>query len=188
MGLKSTKGALISQPQHGAPAELAGLKSGDVVVALNGEKIDGPRDLARRVALLGPKKSVDLTYLRSGAEKTVKLTLGLLPDEKEARADVETGKGGAEVAGLGVEVAPASEAGAGREGVVVTGIDPNSTAAQKGLRQGDVIVEAAGQVVNSRIDLSSAINSAREAGRKSVLFRVKSADGMKFIALPTKAG
>ena len=77
---------------------------------------------------------------------------------------------------------------AGREGVVVTGIDPNSTAAQKGLRQGDVIVEAAGQVVNSRIDLSSAIDSAREAGRKSVLFRVKSADGMKFIALPTKAG
>lgn len=188
LGLKSTKGALISQPQHGAPAELAGLKSGDVVVALNGEKIDGPRDLARRVALLGPKKSVDLTYLRSGAEKTVKLTLGLLPDEKEARAEVETGKGGAEVAGLGVEVAPASEAGAGREGVVVTGIDPNSTAAQKGLRQGDVIVEAAGQVVNSRIDLSSAIDSAREAGRKSVLFRVKSADGMKFIALPTKAG
>jgi serine protease Do len=187
LGLKSTKGALISQPQHGAPAEQAGLKSGDIVLALNGEKIDGPRDLARRVAILGPKKSVDLTYLRAGSEKTVRLTLGLLPEEKEARADVETGKGGAEVAGLGVEVASAIEAGAGREGVVVTDIDPNSAAAQKGLRQGDIIVEAGGQVVNSRVDLSSAIESAREAGRKSVLFRVKSADGMRFIALPTKA-
>ena len=187
LGLKSTKGALISQPQHGAPAEQAGLKSGDIVIALNGEKIDGPRDLARRVAILGPKTSVDLTYLRAGSDKTVRLTLGLLPEETEARADVQTGKGGAEVAGLGVEVAPAIEAGAGREGVVVTDIDPNSAAAQKGLRQGDIIVEAGGQVVNSRVDLSSAIESAREAGHKSVLFRVKSVDGMRFIALPTKA-
>ena len=189
MGLKSTKGALVSQPQPGAPAEAAGLKAGDVITAVNGEKIDGPRELARRIATLGPKKTVDLTYLRHGAEKSAKLTLGVLPDEKEARADTESTGGGSAVAGLGVEVAPAAQVrGAGGEGLVVTGIDPDSTAAQKGVRQGDVIVEAAGRPINSQGDLTSAIDAARQDGRKSVLLRLKSADGMKFVAVPTKAG
>ena len=135
------------------------------------------------------KKTVDLTYLRHGSEKSAKLTLGVLPDEKEARADTESTGGGSAVAGLGVEVAPAAQVrGAGGEGLVVTGIDPDSTAAQKGVRQGDVIVEAAGRPINSQGDLTSAIDAARQDGRKSVLLRLKSADGMKFVAVPTKAG
>ena len=189
MGLKSTKGALVAQPQKGAPAEEAGLKSGDVIVAVNGEKIETPRELARKIAALGPKKTVEITYLRNGAEKTAKLTLGTLPEEKEARADDSPGEHGAEVSGLGVEVAPASEVrGAGKEGLLVTDIDPSGVAAQKGLRRGDVIVEAGGQSVNSRGDLSAALDAARKEGRRSVLLRVKSADGAKFVAVPVKAG
>lgn len=190
MGLKSTKGALIAQPQKGAPAEEAGLKAGDVITAVNGEKIETPRELARKIAAMGPKKSVDITFLRNGAEKTVKLTLGVLPEEKEARADNDFGGGdGGEITGLGIEVAPASEVrGAGREGVIVTDIDPSGSAAQKGVRRGDVIVEAGGQTVNSRADLASAFDAARKEGRRSVLLRVKSADGMKFVAVPVKAG
>jgi serine protease Do len=190
MGLKSTKGALVSQPQRGGPADAAGLKAGDVVVAVNGEKIDGPRDLARRIAALGPKKSADIVFLRGGAEKSVRLTLGALPEEKQARADTGSGGGaGEDVAGLGVEVAPAAEVGgAGREGVVVTNVDPDGAAALKGVRRGDVIVEASGRPINSGGDLASVLDSARSEGRKSVLLRVRSGDGMKFIALPTKVG
>jgi serine protease Do len=191
MGLKSTKGALISQPQPGAPAEAAGLKSGDVITAVNGETVDGPRELARRIAALGPKKTVDLTYLRNGSEKTAKLTLGVLPEEKQAHADAdnESARGGSAVAGLGVQVTPAAQVqGAGAAGLVVTEIDPESVAAQKGIRRGDVIVEAAGRPINSQSDLSSAIDSARQDGRKYLLLRLKSADGMKFVAVPTKAG
>jgi serine protease Do len=189
MGLKSTKGALVSQPQHGAPAETAGLKAGDVITAVNGETIEGPRELARRIAALGPKKTIDLTYLRNGVEKSAKLTLGVLPEEKEARADADNAGGGSAVAGLGVEVAPAAQVpGAGGAGLVVTDVDPDSAAAQKGVRPGDVIVEAAGRAINSQSDLSSALDAAREEGRKSVLLRLKSADGMKFVAVPTKAG
>lgn len=187
MGLKSTKGALIAQPQKGAPADQAGLKAGDVIVGVNGEKIDGPRELARRIAAMGPNKSVDLTYLRGGSEKSVKLTLGVLPDEKEARAETGASGSGGDVAGLGLEVAPAAEVrGAGREGVMVTDIDQNGAAAQKGVHRGDVIVEAGGQAVNSASDLTAAFEAARKEGRRSVLLRVKSADGMKFIAIPAK--
>jgi serine protease Do len=190
MGLKSTKGALVAQPQRGGPADAAGLKAGDIVVSVNGEKIESPRDLARRIAALGPKKSADIVFLRGGAEKSVRLTLGALPEEKQARADTGASPGaGEDVAGLGVEVAPAAEVGgAGREGVVVTNIDPDGAAALKGVRRGDVIVEASGRPVNSRGDLASVLDSARSEGRRSVLLRVKSEDGMKFIALPTKVG
>ncbi|MGD9540231.1 Do family serine endopeptidase [Methylocystis sp.] len=187
MGLKSMKGALIAQPQKGAPAEDAGLKAGDVIVAVNGEKIETPRDLARRIAALGPGKTVDLTYQRSGAEKNVKLKLGTLPDDREARADDENSERGPELSGLGIEVVPATEVrGAGREGVLVTDLDPSGAAAQKGLHRGDVIVEAGGRPVSSSSDLVAALESARKDGRRSVLLRVKSTDGAKFVAVPVK--
>jgi serine protease Do len=187
MGLKSTKGALIAQPQKGAPAEDAGLKAGDVIVAVNGEKIETSRDLARRIAALGPGKTVDIAYLRSGAERTVKLKLGTLPDEQEARADDDNSGRGPELSGLGIEVLPASEVrGAGKEGIIVTDLDPSGAAAQKGLRRGDVIVEAGGQPVSSSRDLAAALETARKDGRRSVLLRVKSVDGAKFIAVPVK--
>jgi serine protease Do len=187
MGLKSVKGALIAQPQKGAPAEEAGLKAGDVIVAVNGEKIETSRDLARRIAALGPGKTADIAYLRSGAERTVKLKLGTLPDEQEARADDENSGRSQELSSLGIEVVPATEVrGAGREGIIVTDIDPSGAAAQKGLRRGDVIVEAGGQPVSSSRDLAAVLDAARKDGRRSVLLRVKSADGAKFVAVPVK--
>ncbi|WP_018265703.1 Do family serine endopeptidase [Methylosinus sp. LW4] len=188
LGLKTSKGALIAQPQRGGPAEAAGLKAGDVVTAVDGQKVDGPRDLARRIATLGPGKSAELTYLRNGAEKNVKLKLGKLPSEKETAAAESNDDGvepGAALAAYGIEVAPAAEVRGGRggEGLIIVGIDPNGAAAQKGLRQGDVIVEANGQTLKGRGDLQAAIDSAKKEGRKSVLLRVKSPEGARFVAL-----
>ncbi len=184
LGLKSTKGALIAQPQKSGPAEAAGLKAGDIITGVDGEKIDGPRELARKIAAIGPGKTVELTYLRNGSEKTAKLKTGVLPEEREAKAEVGGDQGGA-LTGLGLEVAPASELrGAGAEGLYVTAIDPSGTAAQKGLRRGDVILEASGQPVNTRGELAAAFDAARKDGRKSVLLRVKSAEGTRFVAVP----
>jgi serine protease Do len=188
LGLKTTKGALVAQPQRGGPAEAAGLKAGDVITAVDGQKVDGPRDLARRIATLGPGKSADLTYLRNGAEKGVKLKLGKLPAEKDAVAETEEDgvERGSALAAYGLEVAPASELrgrSGGGEGLIIVGIDPNGSAAQKGLRQGDVIVEANGQTLKSRGDLQTAIDAVKKEGRKSVLLRIKSPEGTRFVAL-----
>jgi len=188
LGLKASKGALVAQPQRGGPAEAAGLKAGDVVTAVDGQKVDGPRDLARRIATLGPGKTAELTFLRNGAEKNVKLKLGKLPSEREAAAAEPNNDGvepGAALAAYGMEVAPAAEVRGGRggEGLIIVGIDPNGAAAQKGLRQGDVIVEANGQTLKARGDLQSAIDAAKKEGRKSVLLRVKSPEGARFVAL-----
>jgi serine protease Do len=190
LGLKSTKGALVASPTKGSPGDVAGLKSGDVIVAVDGEKIEGPRELSRKIAALGPGKSVDLTYLRGGAEKSVKLKLGTLPSEKELASADTSGLGdkvGA-LTGLGMEVAPAAQLrGGGSEGLAVTRVDPEGVAAQKGLRRGDVILEASGQAVESRGDLAAALEAAKKEGRKAVLLRVKSAEGTRFVALPVNA-
>jgi serine protease Do len=187
LGLKSTKGALVAQPQRGAPAEAAGLKSGDVITAIDGEKIDNPRALARKIAALGPGKTVDVTYLRSGAEKNVKMKLGALPEDKGQRVEVGGGGGeqGGEFGALGIEVMPASEVrGSGGEGLYITAIDPNGVAAQKGLRRGDVILEAGAHAVNSKSDLTAAFEAAKREGRKTVLLRAKSPEGTRFVAVP----
>mgnify|MGYP002381355513 CR=1 FL=1 len=187
LGLKSTKGALVAEAKSGPAAE-AGVKSGDVIVAVDGERIDGPRELARRIAGLGPDKKVDLTFVRNGAEKTVAVTLGKLPTDREAKADTSDAPSGSPLAGLGVELAPAADVpGAGKVGVVVAQVDPDGAGAQKGLRAGDVILEAAGKSVTTPAQVASAIKEAREEGRKAVLLRVKTGDATHFVALATKA-
>jgi len=183
LGLKATKGALVAEAQANAPAVAAGLKAGDVITAVNGERIDGPRELARKIAAAGPNRSVQLTYWRDGAEKSAHITLGKLP-EREARAERPAKAEKSTLAGLGVELAPAASLpGAGKDGVVVADIDPEGLAARKGLKTGDVILEAAGKPVARPSDISDALAAARKEGQKAVLLRVKSADGVRFLAL-----
>jgi serine protease Do len=185
LNLKGTKGALVAETQSGSPAAAAGLKSGDVIVGVNGDRIDGPRDLARRIAALGPEKKVDLTYVRDGSERTANVRLGTLPTEKEASISTPENTGRASLANLGLSLAPASSVSGAKEGVVVTEVDPDGVAAQKGLKSGDIILEAAGRPVSRPAEISSALDAAKKDGRKAVLLRVKSGDQTRFVALAT---
>jgi serine protease Do len=185
LGLKSTHGALVAQAQPNTPASQAGIASGDVITSVNGEAIDGPRELSRKVAALGPNATANLTYLRAGAEKTVSVKLGELPPEKEAKATPVPGKSSkTALAGFGLSLAPADEVpGAGKAGAVVTELDPEGPAAQKGLRPGDVILDAGGKPVVGPEDVVKALDTAKKEGRRAVLLRVKSGDNTHFLAL-----
>jgi serine protease Do len=185
LNLKGTKGALVAETQSGSPAAAAGIKSGDVIVAVNGDRIDGPRELARRIAALGPEKKVDLTYVREGGEKTANVRLGTLPAEKEASVSAPENTGRTSLANLGLSLAPASSVAGAKEGVVITEVEPDGVAAQKGLRSGDIILEAAGRPVTRPSEISSALDAAKKDGRKAVLLRVKSGDQTRFVALAT---
>ena len=183
LGVSGTKGALVADAVKGAPAAEAGVKAGDVITMVNGEAVDGPRELARKIAGLGPQAKVELGVMRNGAARTLSLTLGTLPGEKEARADKPASEKTA-LASLGLELAPASSVpGAGKEGVVVANVDPEGAAGQRGLRSGDVILEAAGKPVTQVSDISAALAEAKKEGRKVVLLRVKSGDSTRFVAL-----
>src|SRR5690606_29179167 len=87
LGLKKAHGALVAEPQSGGPAQKAGIRAGDVITAVNGEEVKDARDLAKKIGALQPKQDVKLTVLSGGSEKTVSLTLGSLPNERQAKAD-----------------------------------------------------------------------------------------------------
>src|SRR3954471_24308397 len=87
LGLKKTAGALVAEPQKDGPAMKAGIQAGDVIVSRDDKPVADARELARRISSLAPGTAVKLGILRNGAEKTVSLTLGELPNEREARAD-----------------------------------------------------------------------------------------------------
>src|SRR6185312_14141465 len=178
LGLKKAEGALVAEPQVNGPAAKAGIESGDVITQVNGETVKDARELARTIGGFAPGTSVKLNILHKGSDKVVNLTLGTLPNKLEAKADTHDGdrdsSRGSEVPKLGMTVAPAaSVAGAGKEGVVVTDIDPKSAAADRGFKEGDVILEVAGKSVSSSNDVREAIKAAHADNKNSVLMRVR---------------
>ena len=141
-----------------------------------------------------PAHAVKLNVLHKGQDKVINLTLGQLPNTIEAKADIDDGdkasvNKGTDVPKLGMTVAPAnSVAGAGKEGVVVTEVDPKSAAAERGFKEGDVILEVAGKSVTTAGDVREAINAARSDNKNSVLMRVKSGGSSRFVAVPLAKG
>jgi serine protease Do len=194
LGLKKAEGALVAEPQANGPAAKAGIESGDVITAVNGETVKDARELARTIGGLAPGNAVKLNVLHKGEDKVVNLTLGQLPNTVEAKADNDdSGKGGAtrgtDVPKLGLTLAPAnSVAGAGKDGVVVTEVDPKSAAAERGFKEGDVILEVAGKSVANAGDVREAINAARTDNKNSVLMRIKSGGSSRFVAVPLAKG
>ncbi|MDB5510254.1 MAG: protease Do [Hyphomicrobiales bacterium] len=187
LGAKTAEGALVADLQSGSPAGAAGIRSGDIIVAVEGQRIETPRELARKIAAFGPNRTVKVTYLRAGSERTADVRLGNLPNEQQQRADrAPTQSERNAFTGLGLTLAPATAVeGAGRDGVVIAEVEPDSVAAQKGLKQGDVIVEAAGQPVARPSDVTAALAAVKKDGRRALLLRVKTGDTTRFVALAT---
>jgi len=194
LGMKKAEGALVAEPQANGPAAKAGIESGDVITAVNGETVKDARELARTIGGLPPGNSVKLNVLHKGQDKVVNITLGQLPNNLEAKADNDNNdrgnsNRGTDVPKLGLTVAPAnSVAGAGKEGVVVTEVDPKSAAAERGFKEGDVILEVAGKSVGTAGEVRDAITAARNDNKNSVLMRVKSGGSSRFVAVPLAKG
>ena len=191
LGLKKAEGALVAEPQSDGPAAKAGIQSGDVITAVNGQPVKDARDLAKRIGGLAPGSNVKLTIISKGAEKTVSMNLGELPrDQKQARAKSDDGDtSGTQVPRLGLSLAPAGNvAGAGGDGVVVTQVDPDGPAAAQGFRTGDVILDVAGKKVTSPDEVRKAFADARSGGKRTVLLRVKSGENTRFLAVQLGRG
>lgn len=194
LGLKKAEGALVAEPQADGPAAKAGIQSGDVITAVNGTPVKDARELARTIGGFAPGNSVKLNVMQKGQDKVLTLTLGQLPNTVEAKAGSDQDDRGNSSRGtneprLGLTVAPSSSvAGAGRDGVVVTEVDPKSPAAERGFKEGDVILEVAGKNVTSPGDVREAIVAARNDNKNSVLIRVRSGGSSRFVAVPLAKG
>jgi serine protease Do len=197
LGLKKPEGALVAEPQANGPAAKAGIESGDVINKVNDQPVKDARELARTIGGMAPGASIKLGVLHKGSEKTLTLTLGELPNAKAIKTGFnendndngQNGNNGTDVPNLGLTVAPAkSVAGAGKEGVVVTAVNPDGASAERGLKEGDVILEVAGKSVATPDDVRKELSTARADNKNSVLIRIRSGDSSRFVALPVGKG
>ncbi len=181
--LEEAKGALVGDVEPGSPAAEAGLETGDVILEVNGEPVEDVRDLRLKIARAGPDQTVNLQVVRDGKQMDVPVTLGELPEEQEmARRD---GPGSAPLDGVEVDdLTPqiARQLGLPRDtfGVVVTRVQPGSSAAEAGLRRGDVIQEVNRRPVNNVAGFESAV---RRAGDKPVLLLVNRGGRTNFVVV-----
>jgi serine protease Do len=185
LGLKKAAGAMVDEPQSGSSAAKAGIKSGDVITAVNGVQVKDARVLARTIGMMAPDSSVKLDIVRNGEPRTITATLAEVPNEQQAKADSDSAQPTSGVPHLGLQVAPASEvSGAGEKGVVVTAVDPDGPAAEQGILTGNVILEVGGKAVAGADDVRNALREAKSQGKHQVLMRLKMGEATRFVALP----
>ncbi|MGE3064741.1 MAG: Do family serine endopeptidase [Hyphomicrobiaceae bacterium] len=187
LGLPEPQGALVNEVTAGGPAAAAGMKNGDAILSVNGQKIADSRDLARKIANFSPDTAVDVRVLRGLKEQNISVKLGNFPAGKElAKLEQDKPAKATEMNDLGLTL---SKAPGETTGVVITEIDSDSDAATKGLKQGDIILDAFGLPVNTPADVDVAIKQAQKLGRPSVLLRVKSGDQTRMVPVNfTKKG
>jgi serine protease Do len=180
MGLKETRGALVAEAVKDSPAAKAGIKTGDAIVAVDGEPIRDARALSLKIASYAPGKNIPLTVWRDGKERTVTVQVGGQENEPRTRADAEPGRSDNVQPRLGLQLGPNQGS---EPGVAVVDVDPDGPAAEKGIRKGDIILSVGGQEVTRPEDVRAVVDGARKDGRKTVLMRIKSREGVRFVAV-----
>src|SRR5262245_28323574 len=168
LNLANMSGALVSGVEPGGAASRAGLKQGDVITAINGQKVADSNALRNRIAGTKPGSTVDLEVVRNGKTENIRATLGALEQSPEHASRDNGESDGPEFGPTGMTVAPltpevARELGLarGKEGVVVRDVDPDGTAAAAGIQPGDVISKVNGEAVKTPSELKSALAAAR---------------------------
>lgn len=208
LGLASTKGALVSGLVEGSNVDNKEIKAGDVIVKFDGKPVDSARDLPRVVAESPVGKEVEVVVIRKGKEETVKVKLGRLEEfEKKdtAKDGAKDGEGedegsenktekpdkSATSAVLGMKLAALDDATRAKfeiapdvQGVVVTEVAPNSSAAEKRIAPGEVIVDIGQETVSLPEDVAKRIDKLRQEGRKNALLMLASKTGeLRFVTV-----
>lgn len=174
-GLKEARGVAITQVEPDAPASKAGLRAGDIVLALNGVPVNSANELRLKISSTPPGTTVKLRVLREdGTTAELPVTLAQLPGSEERAAAGPSSRGaksgsidGVEVEEITPQLARQLRLPRGITGVVVTDVDPDSAAAQAGLRPGDVIQRINRQPVESMADFKRLVSQG--AGKPLLL-------------------
>ncbi len=174
---KETQGVLIGDVTAGAPAAEAGLKRGDVILDLNGQKVNDSNQLRMQVSMTAPGTTVQLRVVHDGAERTVPVKLAEMPGNLGASAEKGSESGPTSALdGVTVEAAQG-------HGVTVTSVDEGSPAAEAGLREGDTILEVNRTSVSGTADFDRAMHSVSNG---ATLLLVKRGDNTFYVAVQAK--
>lgn len=198
-GLPNTNGAIVTEVNSDGPGAKAGLKQGDVITAIDGQKVTDSTDLTMKVTEHAPGQTVTLDVLRDGKPMKINVTLGLRPtgvdfaergsgNQAPNSSNQENGKAssyGISVQAITPEIAQQIGVPASTRGVVVTSIDPDSPAADpsKGIGQGSVITGVNRQPVNNVQDFKRLMS---QADGKPVLLTVNNGGSITFTVVESK--
>ncbi len=187
LGLGENDGALVANVTPNSPAAKAGLKPGDVITAVGGKKVSRLQDLTRSVAESKARERVKLKVWRDGSTRTLGVVIGEAPSQQLAKTSGEAaqsqGRLGLTLGPLTLEVRKQYGLSENTEGVLIISVRPNSPAAQKGLRTGDVIEMVGQRRVSNPEDVVREVEQAVSAKREAVLLLVGRNDGRQFVAL-----
>ena len=186
LNLSKLEGALVSDVNTKGPAKDAGVLRGDVITAINGNTVDDSNELRNTISMMQPGQTVKLTINRNGSTKDIDVKLGELPlSKEEAASDSENGGSKESMKGITVETLDSDTAQQlqlpeATKGVVVTGVDPSSPAADSGLRKGDVIQEVNHKPVKNAAEFEAAMSNA---GNNGALLLINRGGTTLFVAL-----
>jgi serine protease Do len=195
LSVKPARGALVAGIDDKGPAKPAGIEPGDVIVRFDGKDVKEMRDLPKIVADTPVGKDVEVVVIRKGREEKVSVKLGRLEDEKQAALDTKKDAVpdakpvvkkalGLDLANLTDELRKKHNIKDKVKGVLITGVDPNSPAAEKRLAPGMVIAEVQQQPVTNATELQQRIEKLKKDGKKAAVLLVVSPDGdPSFVAL-----
>ena len=158
-GMKTPKGAVITQLDKDGPAEKAGLQVGDILIAVNGQEVKNANDIPVKISTMRPGTKVDMTVLRNGKQETVSVTVAETPNPEGVKTQekASTGKLGVSVRPLAKEELQELEL---KQGLLVTEV--RGAAARAGLLPRDIILSANGKPINTAEDLAKAIQKSNK--------------------------
>ena len=184
VGLQHAKGAIVREPTDDSPAGKAGVKSGDIITAVDGDAIDDALDLSRTIAGKAPDSTVELTVWRDGAETKIPVKLGTLTEDS---AQAEPGKPTppADIkpapSSVGLTLVPNAD---GSGGLLIQDIDQDSPAAERGFAVGDAILEVDNKPVSTVDDFETALAAVKAKGLNTALVKASRGGEARFIGLP----
>ncbi|MGZ5862763.1 MAG: Do family serine endopeptidase [Methyloceanibacter sp.] len=196
LGMKDATGALVANVSPASPAAAAGIQPSDVILKFDGQPVENMRSLPRAVAAATIGKSVPVELLRKGQTLDVTVTVGRLPEsedneDQEQRAPQDEAEPEHEEL-LGLSISQLTDPlrsqfniGKTVEGVLITKVEPNSPAALKDVKAGDVIVEVTQEKVTDPQEVLARVAAVKKSGRKTVLLLISDAKGgLRFVAVP----
>jgi serine protease Do len=195
LGLKDAAGAMIAGITDGGPADKAKIRAGDIILKFDGIDVKEMNTLPRIVADAEVGKQVPVVLWRDGKELTLQTTLAERPADAQLASVDPSARPEAtqptDISGLGLKVAPVNQGlkdkfqlGADQKGVVITDVAPNTPAAERGLKPGDVIMEVQQGEVGSPADIQKQVDAARKADRKFLLMLIQREGGVQYVPLP----
>jgi len=183
VGLPTARGALVTQPTQGAPAAKAGVKSGDIIVEVNGEPIDDAKDLSRTIGSIAPEEKVKIKVWRNGKNMNFAIKLATLDDDVATAPNLTDELPiipKPEISSIGITLI----ANVNGAGLVITDIEEDSIVASKGFAVGDIILEVDNQSVNSLAEFEDVLAQVKKSERSKVLIKASRNDNIRFIGLP----